>query len=130
MRKAGAAVYGQEPSLQRLPGAEEGAEIAIAPPLFLPNAATPASVATLRRSQATATVRGDRHPRKLQTSQGSILTNLSLSALRSGGCSNCTERAALRRSSSQFGNHMAICGKASTSTTQMTWITMKSAMPR
>ena len=39
-------------------------------------------------------------------------------------------RSAFMRACSQFGNHIAICGKTSTSTTQITWITMKSAMPR
>ena len=130
MRKAAAAVYGQEPSLSAPGRAEEGDLKAMAPPAFLPNAAMRASVVPPLPIPSPRNRLGKTDTQKLLMSQGSILTILSLSALRSGGCSNCTERAALRRSSSQLGNHMAICGKASTSTTQMTWITMKSAMPR
>ena len=39
-------------------------------------------------------------------------------------------RSASLRACSQPGNHIAIAGKISTSTTQRTWMTMKSAMPR
>ena len=69
------------------------------------------------------------HSRRRQRTTNLTLPSCSM-AFAGKGRSICCARSALRRASSQFGNHMAIDGKASTSTTQTHWITMKSAMPR